>query len=101
MRSNVPIALSRRSAYRVCGVTGVAIEIVLEVDAFVCPDCSSIYGPEMLGRSEERTSELQSLRHRVCLLVFACRRYPPDFPTRRSSDVRENLERAHVLRGHG
>src|ERR1051326_4936934 len=50
MRSNVPIVLSRRSAYRVCGVTGLDIDIVLEVDAFVCSDCSSIYGPKMLSR---------------------------------------------------
>src|SRR5262245_29978415 len=34
-----------------------------------------------LARSEEHTSELQSLRHLVC------RRQPPPFPTRRSSDL--------------
>src|SRR5207253_9013898 len=33
--SNVPIVLSRRSAYRICRVPKLAIDIVLEVDAFV------------------------------------------------------------------
>src|SRR5262245_49208880 len=39
-------------------------------------------------RSEEHTSELQSLRHLVCRLLLA--RHPPalpSFPTRRSSDL--------------
>jgi hypothetical protein len=35
MRSNVPIVLSRRSACRSWHVPGLAIDIVLEVDAFV------------------------------------------------------------------
>src|ERR1035441_1183094 len=36
------------------------------------------------GRSEEHTSELQSLRHLVCRLGHE---YIPSFPTRRSSDL--------------
>src|SRR5262245_41813520 len=39
-----------------------------------------------MQRSEEHTSELQSLRHLVCLLLSA-------FPTRRSSDLTRWLER--------
>src|SRR5215470_7245769 len=50
MRSNVPIALSRRSAYRVCGVTGVAIDILLKAGACVRPGSSGVHGPKMLGR---------------------------------------------------
>jgi len=49
VRSNVPSALLRRSAYSVCVATGVAIDIVLQADAVVCPGCSSIHAPKMLG----------------------------------------------------
>src|SRR5262245_2123654 len=41
-------------------------------------------------RSEEHTSELQSLRHLVCRLLLEAAAGPPDlppFPTRRSSDL--------------
>src|SRR5215470_739479 len=50
MRSNVPIALSRRSAYRVCGAIGVGIDILLKAGACVRPGSSSVQGPKMLGR---------------------------------------------------
>src|ERR1035441_8777564 len=41
------------------------------------------------ARSEEHTSELQSLRHLVCLyLLGGANRYLHSFPTRRSSDLR-------------
>src|ERR1035438_4674353 len=46
------------------------------------------------GRSEEHTSELQSLRHLVCRLLLQAGRTPRDllsFPTRRSSDLLGNL----------
>src|ERR1039458_7347543 len=45
---------------------------------------------ERLPRSEEHTSELQSLRHLVCRLLLEWERrvgYLPSFPTRRSSDL--------------
>src|SRR5262245_45030265 len=47
-----------------------------------------IAGPRRRGdvRSEEHTSELQSLRHLVCRLLRRPR-YLPSFPTRRSSDL--------------
>src|ERR1035441_4085128 len=48
-------------------------------------------GPRpIFPRSEEHTSELQSLRHLVCpLVVLGCgdRRHLHSFPTRRSSDL--------------
>src|ERR1035441_6245637 len=53
-------------------------------------------------RSEEHTSELQSLRHLVCRLFFVIIRRPPRstlFPTRRSSDLirlRRTSTRAEV-----
>src|SRR5262245_43509371 len=43
-----------------------------------------------LARSEEHTSELQSLRHLVCRLLLECvchHRALHSFPTRRSSDL--------------
>src|SRR5262245_22297531 len=43
-----------------------------------------------MDRSEEHTSELQSLRHLVCSLLLECSGAPRDlhsFPTRRSSDL--------------
>src|SRR5215212_3035937 len=49
MRSNVPIVLSRRSAYRSCRVPGLAIDIVLEVDAFVEHLRSKDAGPHTLS----------------------------------------------------
>src|SRR5262245_37136648 len=44
----------------------------------------------MRSRSEEHTSELQSLRHLVCRLLLECSLVHPhlhSFPTRRSSDL--------------
>src|ERR1035438_3866173 len=42
-------------------------------------------------RSEEHTSELQSLRHLVCRLLLAgSRHHLHSFPTRRSSDLGED-----------
>src|SRR5438874_13543741 len=58
MRSNVPIVLSRRSAYRSCGVPGLAIDIVLEVDAFVEHLRSKDAGPHTLSTA----AKLQPLR---------------------------------------
>src|ERR1039458_5953051 len=46
------------------------------------------------NRSEEHTSELQSLRHLVCRLPHG---YLHSFPTRRSSDLLENLPRGGWL----
>src|ERR1039458_3414116 len=45
---------------------------------------------QAVDRSEEHTSELQSLRHLVCRLLFECpgdHRDLHSFPTRRSSDL--------------
>src|SRR5258707_4292762 len=49
MRNNVPIVLSRPSAYRSCRVPGLAIDIVLEVDAFVRASRSKDAGPHTLS----------------------------------------------------
>src|SRR6267154_6531192 len=58
MRSNVPIVLSRRSAYRSCRVPGLAIDIVLEVDAFVRASRSKDAGPHTISTA----AKLQPLR---------------------------------------
>src|ERR1041384_1802445 len=49
-------------------------------------------------RSEEHTSELQSLAYLVCRLLFIMTRRPPRstlFPTRRSSDLARRKEAAN------
>src|SRR5262245_10763255 len=58
-------------------------------DHVVAPE---VGGAEGTGRSEEHTSELQSLRHLVCRLLLECCPHHQElhaFPTRRSSDLRE------------
>src|SRR5262245_23362445 len=50
--------------------------------------------PLLFGRSEEHTSELQSLRHLVCRLLLEKSPAHPDlhsFPTRRSSDLFQHV----------
>src|ERR1035441_9125674 len=54
-------------------------------------------------RSEEHTSELQSLRHLVCRLVFLLsgdHRDLPSFPTRRSSDLMHLAFDRTIAPGH-
>src|SRR5262245_22344994 len=56
------------------------------------------------GRSEEHTSELQSLRHLVCRLLLhrsCASRALPSFPTRRSSDLRFSSLRSSPRRFSG
>src|SRR5262245_31942174 len=55
-----------------------------------------------MRRSEEHTSELQSLRHLVCRLLlerYGDHRDRPSFPTRRSSDLMEVLRSLGVRHG--
>src|ERR1039458_3333471 len=60
------------------------LRIQLELDGEVVTKADPVIGYLHRGRSEEHTSELQSLRHLVC---HPARLALPSFPTRRSSDL--------------
>src|SRR5262245_37823932 len=62
-------------------------------EAPVGHDAADDRGDRAAHRSEEHTSELQSLRHLVCRLLLECHAIHPtlrSFPTRRSSDLRRS-----------
>src|SRR5690242_299022 len=80
MRSNVPIALSRRSAYKVRGVTELAIDIVPEVDAFVRQDCGRTVRSAMYScctDSDEDTSVEPRVACRDSPVTVPSDKYPP------------------------
>src|ERR1039458_8096455 len=83
--------VNRRNFLRQSALAGTAL--ALAGDARSAPAPAS-------WRSEEHTSELQSLRHLVCRLLLEAGhagRDLPSFPTRRSSDL--NFLRQSALAG--